>query len=406
MTRTRRFVVRFTSEDRSRSIYQYVPFEIDDRATGVGIEYAYARRGGAVVDLGLFDPHTFRGWSGGARSSAVVTPAAATPGYLTGPLTTGRWSVILGLHRVPADGITVTLVVDDDPSPPAPSTPPPPRRPPADRPPPRSLPATPGHRWVAADLHTHTQHSDGALTIDELAHLAAGRGVGVLAVTDHNTVSHHPLLAAAGEQAGIFLLPGQEVTTADGHANCFGDVGWIDFRDTPQEWLKAAESRDAVMSINHPVAGDCAWTYPEVPPAPLIEIWHHTWDRRSLQPLEWFQRHNAFVVGGSDFHDHGAGGLPGAPTTWLEVPDDPDALDVATVLAAVAGGTTTVAAHPQSPCLVRVGDDLVACDADGLLLVGSDGRRRRILAERERLPAGDELQLLVDDTGLIHALSL
>ena len=87
--------------------------------------------------------------------------------------------------------------------PPAPPEPPPPR----DRPPRRALPARPGHRWLAGDLHTHTVHSDGALTVAELAALAAGRGLDFIAVTDHNTVSHHAELAAAAGGTGSRCCP-------------------------------------------------------------------------------------------------------------------------------------------------------------------------------------------------------
>lgn len=398
----RRMQVRYTPDDRARSVYQYVAFDVPPGSPSVAVTYAYDRSG-AVVDLGLFDPDGFRGWSGGARSSAIVSPEAATPGYLPGVLPPGRWSVILGLHRVPPRGVTVNVQVDVAAEPP-PTSPPPPRHR-GDRPQPRSLPAAPGRRWVAADLHTHTQHSDGQLTIDELASLAAERGIDVLAVTDHNTVSHHAHLAAAGGHAGIHLLPGQEVTTDQGHANCFGGVGWIDFREPPEHWLAAAEERGAVMSINHPVAGDCAWTYPQVPSAPLVEAWHSSWDRRGLDALRWFQRHLGVAVGGSDFHDYGAGGLPGQPTTWIELPADPDALDDEAVLAAVAAGVTTISAEPRGPCLVRDEGVLVACSAEGLTLLGPDGDRRRILGEHLRVPVEEGLHLLVDDGGLVHALS-
>lgn len=39
------------------------------------------------------------------------------------------------------------------------------------------------------DLHTHTSHSDGQLSPQELLHRAIERGVDVLAITDHDTVS-------------------------------------------------------------------------------------------------------------------------------------------------------------------------------------------------------------------------
>jgi hypothetical protein len=393
--------VRFDRDDRARSVYQYVPFEVPVGSSGVAISYRYERQD-AVIDLGLFDPDGFRGWSGGARDVAVITTDAATPGYLPGPLPPGEWSVVLGLHRVPVDGVMVTVEVDTASGPPPPTGPSPPR---VERPPRRQLPAAPGRRWVAADLHTHTQHSDGKLTIGELAALGAGRGVEVLAVTDHNTVSHHPHLAAEGHHAGLHLLPGQEVTTAQGHANCFGAVGWIDFREPPDRWLAEAERRGAVLSINHPVAGDCAWTFPEVPPAPLIEAWHWTWDRRSLDALRWFQRHRAFAVGGSDFHDHGSGGLPGQPTTWIELPEDPDALDDAAVLAAIRTGASTISAEPRGPCLVRAEGELVACAAEGLALVGPDGGRQPVRNSRVRFRSDEGLHLLVDDDELVHALS-
>ena len=47
-------------------------------------------------------------------------------------------------------------------------------------------------------------------------------GLDFLAVTDHNTASHHAYLPSVGERYGITLLPGQEVTTDRGHANAFG----------------------------------------------------------------------------------------------------------------------------------------------------------------------------------------
>lgn len=397
--------VHFTPEDRARSVYHYVPFEVPAGSRGVAIAYAYDRDDGAVVDLGLFDADRFRGWSGGARTGAVVTREAATPGYLAGDLPDGEWSVVLGLHRVPAAGVDVRVTFDTDAPPPVPPRPPPPPPPPAVPPPRRDLPAGLGRRWVAADLHSHTEHSDGKLTVGALAALAVRRGVEVLAVTDHNTVSHHRVLSDAGRRAGIFLLPGQEVTTDQGHANCFGDVGWIDFREPPSRWLAIAEERGAVLSINHPVAGDCAWSFPEVPPAPLIEAWHCSWDRRSLDALRWFQRHRAFAVGGSDFHDLGSGGLPGQPTTWVEIPDGPDALDTPTVMAAITAGATTIAADPRGPCLLRADGELVACDGEGLTLIRPDGERTGIRSAFERVAVGDGLHLLVDDRDLVHALS-
>ncbi|WP_369209233.1 CehA/McbA family metallohydrolase, partial [Streptomyces sp. PU-14G] len=162
-----------------------------------------------------------------------------------------------------------------------------------------------GATWRAGDLHAHTVHSDGALTPDELARSAAAEGLDFLAVTDHNTVSHHPWLPAAGSRHGVTLLPGQEVTTDLGHANVFGDTGWIDFRAPADAWLAQAEAGGGVLSVNHPLADDCAWEHPFVRRPRHAEVWHHTWtDRRHGAPLAWARawRDDVIPLGGSDFH--------------------------------------------------------------------------------------------------------
>lgn len=232
---------RWTLEHRFASPWHYLPVEVPAGTAGLRVGLDYDRSGGAVLDLGCLGPGGFRGWSGSARESFVITPGAATPGYLPGELEPGSWQVMIGVHRVPPDGTGYRLTAEvtaPGMAPPLPS-PPAPAPPPGARPPRRDLPARAGYRWLAGDLHSHTVHSDGGLTVAGLAELAAGRGLDFLAVTDHNTVSHHAELAAASGRHGIVLLPGQEVTTDGGHAGALGDVGWVDFRRAPDDWLEA-----------------------------------------------------------------------------------------------------------------------------------------------------------------------
>ena len=62
------------------------------------------------------------------------------------------------------------------------------------------------------DLHAHTTASDGSDPPAQLVEAAARSGVGILAVTDHDTVDGVAGARAAGEASGVEVLPGCEVT--------------------------------------------------------------------------------------------------------------------------------------------------------------------------------------------------
>src|SRR5690349_476844 len=102
----------FTLDDRIASPWHYLPVEVPAGKGALRVTLSYPRASGAVLDLGCFDPAGFRGWSGGARDSFVVTEPAATPGYLAGPVTAGLWEVVIGLHLVPAPGVPFTVTAE------------------------------------------------------------------------------------------------------------------------------------------------------------------------------------------------------------------------------------------------------------------------------------------------------
>ncbi|NWP75086.1 PHP domain-containing protein, partial [Escherichia coli] len=69
----------------------------------ITVRLAYDKANRTVVDLGLFDPERFRGWSGGTRDRFTISASDATPGYLPGALPAGRWHVQLGVPNARKD---------------------------------------------------------------------------------------------------------------------------------------------------------------------------------------------------------------------------------------------------------------------------------------------------------------
>lgn len=75
------------------------------------------------------------------------------------------------------------------------------------------------------DLHTHSHHSDGSMTPDELVKLAKETGLRAISLTDHDTFDGVKEAVEAGEKYGIEVIPGIEfsvVSTGETHILGYG----------------------------------------------------------------------------------------------------------------------------------------------------------------------------------------
>lgn len=320
-----------------KGTYQEHPFDVPPGVTRIDVDFEYeGRRAGVELEIGLFDPQRFRGTSRFSKDRFHVSEFEATPSYLTGPLVPGRWRLSLGIPTVGAGARSAwkaTIRLSSAPSPVAGLG--------------GVLKATPG--WYAADLHAHTLHSDGFGCEDaagaarrgcqpwEVVEAARARKLDVLAITDHNTTSHHADLATL--QAGLdslLLLRGQELTTFHGHANVYGTSTPIDFRlgfngRSMTDIVGDVARLGAVLSINHPgrETGDrctgCGWDAPNTPweRIGVLEVVNGgVIEGRTAGLPFWYARlndgHHITGIGGSD--DHGARssrGRIGSPTTMI-----------------------------------------------------------------------------------------
>ena len=108
------------------------------------------------------------------------------------------------------------------------------------------------------ELHNHTTESDASITCRELLDHMEADGVDCFAITDHNTVSGHPILKKilAEEKRGIRCAYGMEYTTYYGHIVCpvlEEYVPWdsID-RNKPELLFEACKKAGAITGVAHP----------------------------------------------------------------------------------------------------------------------------------------------------------
>ncbi len=68
------------------------------------------------------------------------------------------------------------------------------------------------------DLHLHTTHSDGSYSTREVMAFAKQAGLTALAITDHDIVEGIPEATAIGEELGIEVIPGVEISSRLGES--------------------------------------------------------------------------------------------------------------------------------------------------------------------------------------------
>lgn len=143
-------------------------------------------------------------------------------------------------------------------------------------------------KWLACELHTHTLHSDGSQTLEELASGAANLGFDAIALTDHNTMSGLICKEELERKYGLRIIPGMEWTTFDGHMVTIGLSAFADWRqvdrDRIDEGIEAVHRLGGIAGLAHPfrigspACTGCFWEY-EIgnwSAVDYIEVWSGT----------------------------------------------------------------------------------------------------------------------------------
>lgn len=413
-------VLRGTLDGADNQTYRLLPFDVPKGTSRITVQFDYSGHDDerTTVDLGLLGPDGFRGhdgfrgWSGGSKGLFTVAATDATPSYLPGPITPGRWNLLLGIPNIrKASHSKYTAKVwfgrPDDP---------------AWEPAVLNPPLRDAAGWYRGDLHMHTAHSDGSCPSQSgkrvpcplffTAQGAAKRGLDFIAITDHNTVSHANAMRELQPYFDkLLLIPGREITTFSGHANFFGTTAPVDFRvgsKAVPDWnslLRAIAPLHGVISINHAIrpSGEicmgCGWT--AKPPADMnlvqaIEIVNGSdagtpYSAVSLWDQQLAAGHRLTGIGGSDNHNAfqdapDIGSNPtGLPTTVVHAA----ALSMPAILDGIRAGHVFIDVEGSR-------DRLLEIDA-------TSGANRAVMGDAIHTTAGNQVQFDVHATHVAGA---
>ena len=190
------------------------------------------------------------------------------------------------------------------------------------------------HRF---DLHVHSYFSQDATGSPEsLIAAARAGGLSGIAITDHDTCEAHVYLKGHPAPAGFLVVPGVEVSTAEGHLICLG-VTLPFLKGAPaREVIEAVKSAGGIAIPAHPFDRWRAGIRPAVLDTldlEAIEVFNAAVTSRNYndKALAYAEGRGLKMIAASDAHHSSA---VGASTTAYEM----DELTVPALLAAIRRG--------------------------------------------------------------------
>ena len=305
------------------------------------------------ISISLYGPAGPRGTRhNSVDQSPWISTHYASPGFLAGAPEPGAWQVEIDVHRIlPPGNVSYRLEIDwEEAETHLPTAP--------------IVPLTGERRrgpgWYRGDLHGHTIHSDGKLSVAEYLEYAVERGYDFVALTDHNTVTGLAELDRRADEA-ITIIGGTELTTYNGHALVLGTRELVDWRVRDGETMsgRAQALTDAGMLFviahpkaeGHPFCTGCRWAFADLMPGPArhVEVWNRYWSERSHNEdgLYLFYRwlnagYRMVATTGTDTHRRpAAGGRTAANVVY--------ALDntQAEILAGIRAGHSFISSGPE-----------------------------------------------------------
>lgn len=115
--------------------------------------------------------------------------------------------------------------------------------------------AQPPRQEVAGAYHVHSTESDGRLTPDQIAHAAAHAGLDFVVLTDHNVAQ----LPAPRFVSGVLLVPGEELSTPNGHLVALGTSRALTADERAKDAIAHVAALGGFSVLAHPVQTKNPW---------------------------------------------------------------------------------------------------------------------------------------------------
>ncbi|NBC27418.1 MAG: hypothetical protein GVY08_11190, partial [Bacteroidetes bacterium] len=170
--------------------YRLEPFQVPVGTGAIEVSFQYTGKNDfSEMEIGLYDPERFRGTSRFSKESFYLSSIRATASYFPGPIISGEWNISLGFPTINKKAeyeVTIRLIPKDHIEFTGPS----------------EKTFKKNEQWYRGDFHSHTGHSDafgcedlegnrGPCQVYQIVESSIKNGLDFVAITDHNTVSHH-----------------------------------------------------------------------------------------------------------------------------------------------------------------------------------------------------------------------
>ena len=199
-------------------------------------------------------------------------------------------------------------------------------------------------RLVSVDTHVHTAASyDSTAAIDAVLASAADAGLDALAITDHDTMAGAREAMERAREYGLVVVPGVEVSTADGHLLALGVADRPVAGRSLAETVATVRDRGGAAVVPHPsqrsrhgvprgAVGDCDG----------IEAYNAMamTGVQNRRARAFAEREGYPTLGGSDAHTPE---MVGRAVTHVELATETEPLTADAIVSAIRAGRTDYA---------------------------------------------------------------